>query len=386
MQTEVLVPKDAEAHRKTRPNPRGVFQKVPGKNSPWWICYWDAQGRKRREKAGTKSTAIDLYRKRKTEALQGKKLPESLRAPAATFAQLAHDALVYSKAHKRTYQDDINRMPWLLAAFRDRAADSITPHDLEHHLSRIAEERDWTAASVNRYRALISLIYRLGIENGKVKENPARLVKPRAVNNARTRWLSPEEEVRLRAAIAARYPEHLPELELALNTGLRLSEMYGLSWENVNLSRRGLTIPRSKNGEMRHVPINTNALGALLELRRRGDGNGRVVRNLQGLPLSNPRHWFEPAVSRAKIRDFSWHCLRHTFASRLVMAGVDLRTVQELLGHKSIAMTVRYSHLSPAHTLAAVERLTGPNPEGPTDTTTDTGATEQAQTVPTYVQ
>jgi len=88
----------------------------------------------------------------------------------------------------------------------------------------------------------------------------------------------------------------------------------------------------------------------------------------------------------AKIRDFSWHCLRHTFASRLVMAGVDLRTVQELLGHKSIAMTVRYSHLSPAHTLAAVERLTEVATEDSTGTKTSTYATEQAQAVLACVQ
>ena len=77
----------------------------------------------------------------------------------------------------------------------------------------------------------------------------------------------------------------------------------------------------------------------------------------------------------AKVSNFSWHCLRHTFASRLVMAGVDIRTVQELLGHKTIAMIVRYSHLAPKHTLAAVERLDAPT-ETPTDTTTDTRALE----------
>jgi integrase len=84
-----------------------------------------------------------------------------------------------------------------------------------------------------------------------------------------------------------------------------------------------------------------------------------VIRNAEGGLLTSPRYWFEPAVKKAKILTFSWHCLRHTFASRLVMAGVDLRTVQELMGHKSIQMTVRYSHLTPKHTLAAVERLNG---------------------------
>jgi site-specific recombinase XerD len=111
-----------------------------------------------------------------------------------------------------------------------------------------------------------------------------------------------------------------------------------------------------------------------------------VIRNLQGEPLAGPRYWFEPAVGRAKIRAFSWHCLRHTFASRLVMAGVDLRTVQELLGHKSIAMTVRYSHLSPTHTLAAVERLVGAIPEAPTGTRTSTSTNGQSLPVSAYTQ
>ena len=176
----------------------------------------------------------------------------------------------------------------------------------------------------------------------------------------------------LRVTIQAGCPEHM-------NTGLRLSELYGLTWENVNVSRRVLTVPRSKNGETRHVPLNSAALVALTELRNRGEGTGPVIRNPQGEPLAGPRYWFEPAVGRAKIRAFSWHCLRHTFASRLVMAGVDLRTVQELLGHKCIAMTVRYSHLSPTHTLAAIERLAGAIPELPTGTKTSTNPAEQVQ-------
>ena len=148
--------------------------------------------------------------------------------------------------------------------------------------------------------------------------------------------------------------------------------------ENVNLARRVLTVARAKNGEARHVPLNGPALAALAELRKRGDGTGPVIRNADGGALTGPRYWFEPALRVAKIRKFSWHCLRHTFASRLVMAGVDLRTVQELMGHKSIQMTVRYSHLTPKHTLAAVERLAHETVSAtPTDTKTSTGPDEQ---------
>jgi len=83
--------------------------KVPG-TGIWWICYFDADGRKRREKAGRKSAATDLYRKRKTEALEGRKLPEKLRARKVLFSELAKDTLEYSAAHKRSYGDDKIRM------------------------------------------------------------------------------------------------------------------------------------------------------------------------------------------------------------------------------------------------------------------------------------
>jgi site-specific recombinase XerD len=376
MQNENPMAAGSKVPSKARRNPRGVFEKVPG-SGVWWVRHADAMGRIRREKAGTKSTALTLYRKRKTESLQRKKLPESLRSPMVSFAELATDALAYSKAHKRSYDDDVIRMAQLLTRFRERAADSITAQDLEQHLAQTAEDSSWAPATVNRYRALISLVFRLGIESGKVKENPARLVKHRQENNSRVRWLSAEEEVRLRVVISETCPEHMPELDLALNTGLRLGELFGLVWENVNLPRRVLTVPRAKNGEMRHVPLNGPARAALAKLENCGNGTGPVIRNAEGGPLTSPRYWFEPAIRDAKIRRFSWHCLRHTFASRLVMAGVDLRTVQELMGHKSIQMTVRYSHLTPKHTLAAVERLAGGDSETPTGTKTSTESEER---------
>jgi integrase len=144
--------------------------------------------------------------------------------------------------------------------------------------------------------------------------------------------------------------------------------------------------PRSKNGEMRHVPLNPAAIEAIEALRPRAAGStGPVIRNTQGEPLAGPRHWFEPAIRQSKIWAFSWHCLRHTFASRLVMAGVDIRTVQELMGHKSIMMTVRYSHLTPRHTLAAVEKLARADSEAPTDTRTSTDTTEKIPADAAYV-
>ena len=166
-----------------------------------------------------------------------------------------------------------------------------------------------------------------------------------------------------------------------------MSEQYALTWENLDLDRRLLTITRSKNGATRHVPLNSAALRAI-ETLRAGESHptGPVFRQASGEPLTSPRKWFEPAVRHAGIRGFSWHCLRHTFASRLVMAGVDLRTVGELGGWKTLQMVMRYAHLAPAHTLAAVERLAKAVSEEPTDTTTDTAPTAPSVLESVYVQ
>src|SRR5215469_14965184 len=135
-----------------------------------------------------------------------------------------------------------------------------------------------------------------------------------------------------------------------------------------------LAVSQTKNGETRHIPLNTAALSAFAALYKNSSGEGYVFTSRNGDRLLNGRHWFEPALREANVKNFSWHCLRHTFASRLVMSGVDLRTVQQLLGHKTIQMTVRYAHLAPEHQKAAVERLClgVDSLERPSDTRSDT--------------
>src|SRR3990172_5955081 len=127
---------------------RGIYEKVPG-SGVWWVRYSDATGRIRREKAGLKQTAETLYRKRKTEVLQGKKLPEA-RKRMASFGELAKDALTYSKAYKRDHRHDGYRMERLKGKFADRPAENITPQDIERFLSSGIEQDKWAPATANR--------------------------------------------------------------------------------------------------------------------------------------------------------------------------------------------------------------------------------------------
>jgi hypothetical protein len=130
-----------ERHTRARKPERGIFEKVPC-SGVWWIRYADATGRIRREKAGTWSAADKLYRKRKTEVLEGRKLPETLRRLRVSFAEIAQDTLDYSKAHKvrEAYRIDRCHMGTLLAWFRERVAEEITPQQIECKLNDLAEE------------------------------------------------------------------------------------------------------------------------------------------------------------------------------------------------------------------------------------------------------
>jgi integrase len=339
------------AEEKARVSHRGIFEKVPG-SGEWWIRYADATARIRREKAGTKSRAIALYQKRKTEVLQRKKLPETLRGNPITFARIAADALNYSRAHKRNAQDDEERMKLLLHWFGNVPADSLTAQQIEHMLTSEACERNWKPATVNRYKALL-LTYRIALENGKVQGNPVRLVRRLREDNAVDRYLKDDEEARLRATVQPRRPERWAEVVFAINTGLRASEQARAQWEDVDyaLEPPQLRVALTKKGPVRFVPLNKAAVQALETTRNFSNGSGRIF-------TQKPyRMWFEIALKAAAIQNFTWHCLRHTFASRLVMAGVDIRTVAELMGHKSLQMTMRYAHLAPQHNAAAVAKL-----------------------------
>ncbi len=331
---------------------RGVYEKVLG-SGVWWVRYADSTGRIRREKVGNKGAAIKLYQKRKTQVLQGVKLPENFKAKLVEMSVLIHDALEHCRNNNRGFAQDRLRLLTILREFGNRTAASVTPQDVERWLVG----NGWSAGTINRFRATMSLIFRLGVANRKIGENPVKLVKRKREHNGRVRFLSSPEESALRAVVISRYSQHLPELDIALNTGLRRGEQYSLTWDDVNFDTRLLSILDTKNGEMRHIPLNTVAMAAFAELYRNSPGEGYIFTNRHGDRLLRGRHWFEPAIREAEVKDFTWHCLRHTFASRLVMAGVDLRTVQQLMGHKTIQMTVRYAHLAPEHQMAAVERL-----------------------------
>ncbi|MFX0202189.1 MAG: tyrosine-type recombinase/integrase, partial [Candidatus Hodarchaeota archaeon] len=270
--------------------------------------------------------------------------------------------------NKRSYLDDARRAKRLIATFRDKALSEISTQDVERFKARVAQEV--SPATVNRCLALLKTIFNKAIQWEKTKDNPARGVKLFKENGQRVRFLSEEEEANLKTVFP---PESWPLVEFAIHTGMRQGEMFNLRWVDVNFQTGIITIPvpRSKSREMRHIPMNDKVVEILRTLPSRMKSEW-VFPSLTGITPINGNNFtkrtFNPAVKKAEIENFRWHDLRHTFASRLVMKGNDLTTVRELMGHKDIKMTLRYSHLSPAHKMTAVQTLIQPKEERQTET------------------
>jgi integrase len=343
-----------------KPKPiKGVYENPVG-SGIWWINYY-IEGRRHREKVGRRSDAISLYQRRKTDARMGIKMPEVRPRRSVLFEEIASDALVYSKEHKASYPGDKSTVAKLLPVFGKVPIEDITPQAIKSYLDT---RDDLTKTTINRYRGTLSMIFQEAIRHGKAKVNPARLVRLHREDNGRVRFITYAEEAVIRGIIRQRCPTHEPELTLALETGMRRGELYSLEWDRVDLERRQLILLKTKNGTTRVVILTAAAVCALEELRmRRRSDSPKVCLTRYGEPMVSPRAWFELVMLEAVkkqplLQDVTWHIFRHTYISRLVMAGVDLRTVQELAGHKDIKMTTRYAHLAPAHKLAAVDRLT----------------------------
>jgi|SRR5690242_7247221 len=341
-------------------NNRGKWKKSPDdrgllKRGRVWYVRFFANGKRITEPIGpSKDYARKVLAKRRTEVLDGRFFPNLIRQNVL-FSEIVEDSLARAKdaftvkyPGRKFREGNGGRIKeW----FPNRTAASITPQEIAAKLHETAR----TPATFNRYRVAISHAYKLAIENRKCAENPAKLVRLQRESNERVRYLNQhdvEEEKKLREAIRAKYPERAAEFDLALNTGLRLSEMCRLTWQDVDLRLNVLTLRETKSGKIQRVPLNAAAKEALRNLR--AQTTGVHVCPDHG---DRRRRWWDEIRLDAKTVDFHWHDLRHTFASRLVMAGVDILTVNKLLRHATLGVTMRYAHLAPNHLHDAVARL-----------------------------
>jgi len=273
----------------------------------------------------------------------------------------------------------------LLARFKTlggRDLTSITSGDLERWKSlRLADGT--SPATVQRDLMPLSGLFRYAKKLGLVKDNPvADVEKPRLDTTGKLRYLTPAEEAALRTQLSLRdkrmiearesgnrwreqrQKEPLPKLHhfgdaltpavlISLNAGLRLGELLKLHWSAIDFDSATLTVRggTAKSGKTRHIPLNQEALDVLRNWKPSADQTYVI-----GIKTSFKKS-FATILTNAAITDFRWHDLRGTFASKLAQRGVPLNTIRDLLGHGSLAMTLRYAHLSPDNRRAAIDLL-----------------------------
>jgi integrase len=269
------------------------------------------------------------------------------------FEELCEEYLQFSKANKtpQSHRRDQTSIKNLLSVFKGRLIAKISAYDVEYYMNKRRDKV--TPATVNRELSCIKHMFNKAVQWGYLVTNPLRMVNKYKEPPGRVRYLS-ELEIR---RLLQHCTEHIkPIIIMALHTGMRKGEILSLKWSDIDMHNRTITIRKTKNNEVRILPIN-NALYRILKVMWQQLDNQYVFSNTEGKPYSDIKVGFRAALRRAGIKDFRFHDLRHTFASRLVMAGVDIRTVQVLLGHKDIRVTMRYSHLSDQNLRRAVDKI-----------------------------
>lgn len=320
--------------------------------------------------------------------------PKKTRTPevSTTFIEFINNTYEpWVKQNLKCGNEEIVRIKTKFKEFNDKNIKDINPWLLDKWKSKRLKT-GINPITVNRDIASIKAAFSRAYKWGFLEiNNLGKLTLCKVENELRVRYLSIDEENRLRECLKARdiinrtkrtnankwrearsyklmpnlygsvYFDYLePMVILSLNTGLRRGELLKLVWDDINLSEKILTVraANSKSRKVRYIPLNDEA--ALVISNWRGSvasDKGFVFANKDGKPYVSIKKAWMKILSKAEISNFRWHDLRHAFASKLVMRGVDLNTVRELLGHSDLQMTLRYAHLAPEHKAKAVAQL-----------------------------
>lgn len=318
-----------------------------------WIIDYYYNGRRIRETVGeSKKLAEKALAIRKAAIAQERFKIQDTKKLSTTFGEYAQEFIEgYAKNNKRSWRRDVTSLKQLLPIFENKRLIDMTPSQIERYKAKRLKEV--SPATLNRELALTKTIFNHAIKNNRAIYNPMKDVKLLPEKNRRLRILSEEEIHRL---IECCTPQIRPIVITALNTGMRLGEIIGLLWEDIDFKRNLIYLDKTKSGSPRQIPINDVLKSTLLSIDSRNSSN-YVFLNKYGRPYKCIKNTFKTALRKANIDNFCFHQLRSVAASYLVMGGVDLVTVMEILGHRTISMTMRYAHLSAKHRHQAVTIL-----------------------------
>jgi len=291
---------------------------------------------------------------------EGKYLDKLAEPQEVTLAEMGDKFLEWSKTNKRSWQRDELCLRHLLEHFGDVPLKEVSPFSIEGYKRKRVE--DVSKRTVNIELACLRNLFNKALTWGDAASNPVRGVRLFPEPPGRLRYLSEDEIERLLNACSDHFH---PLVLVALHTGMRRGEILNLRWQDINFDVGLVHVGDSKNRCSRDIPMSETVHEELRRLCEAATtewvfttvvGKTRRLRDIRSV--------WENTLKRADITDFRFHDLRHTAASYLVMNGVDLKTVQEILGHKTFAMTLRYAHLSPGHKTRAIRALDKAIPAG----------------------
>ncbi len=323
-------------------------------SSIWWMSFCHGNKQYKRS-TGTedKKTAEKIYNTIKAKIILGRWIPENEQERKDyLFNDLVEKYLPFSlgrhKSEARQYS--IKKLNRIFGKFK---LDNITIEVVEKFQSALLSE-GLQAGGINRQVSLLKAMMAKACDWNMISEShlkEIRKVKPLKGEKTRLRYLSVEECGRL----ISECPERLrPVVIFALNTGMRRGEILNLRWKDVDMKNKIILLPNisTKTMQKREIPLNETAYRLLASMVRPLNDDEKIFKLQVRI-----REDFERACKKANIHDFRFHDLRHTFASHLVMSGVDIQTVSKLLGHTTLTMTLRYAHLSHSHLAQGIKVL-----------------------------
>jgi integrase len=363
---------------------RGIWKALVLRDGLWtWekgdgyiaeVHYQDAHTRQRKREWKS-FNRLDVAREwrsaQKTDADRGQIRGKEKKAKPILFKKFADEYLKAWKQERKasTADREERRVDGVLVEhFGNMSLHTITRKHVEDFITRRREggnkkkkDKGICTATANRDLVRLSSMFKRAVAWGYLEVNPLAGLSQAKEQNEEASYLSREEVARLLASC----PDKIrPLITAAVNTGMRWGELMALEWKDVNFERGLLTVRDPKNRETRHVPMNVTVRETLEAHRRRqaqeveGIISHVFARPETGKPWVDVRKTYYEALKDAKItRRVTFHGLRHTAASHMVMNGVDLRTVGKILGHKTAQITLRYAHLAPDHLKGAVDRL-----------------------------
>jgi integrase len=334
--------------RKPRQKTPGVIERPKGSGK--WYVRIKNRGKDRLHRVASPAQGKALQTRLRAEILEGRYQPERIRP--LTLKTWIDRCLEGST--NRDKQHEEQRSKYWSGVLGDKFLAEITHEDIRRHQAKMLASGDWKPSTVNRYLSALRRTLTLAVNDGKILRHPMKGIKflPEA---QRDDSFSDKALLTIHALME---PQAWKETHFAIETCLRASEQYGLKWSDVNFESQHLTIPVSKSKKTRRVPLSDQALTILRSFDSALESPFVFPDPLDSLKPKHPYHagsYFKRILRKAGLPG-SWHILRHTGATRRLLAGVDLVTVSKILGHRSIQTTMRYLHLVQDHMGSAINR------------------------------